>query len=156
MTSPMPHARVMLQDASGARALPRWQSRTGLAITALCGFFLIFDAVLKLVKPPVVVETTVRLGYSESVIVPLGIVLLISTVLYLIPRTRLLGAILLTGYLGGATATHVRAGQPFVFPILVGMLAWAGIALRSRALQNALFTGMRSDSSTNAAGGSRV
>jgi hypothetical protein len=88
------------------------------------------------------VETTVKLGYSESVILPLGIVLLVCTVLYLIPPTAVLGAILLTGYLGGAVATHVHAGDgPFeiLFPVLFGALLWGGLALRDPRLRALVF-----------------
>jgi len=105
----------------------------GRIATGLPALFLVFDSVLKLVKPAPVVEGTVRLGYPESLIIPLGIVLLSCTVLYLIPRTSVLGAILLTGYLGGAVATHVRIGQgPFepIFPIALGVLLWGGLYLR--------------------------
>jgi hypothetical protein len=78
----------------------------------------------------VVVNTTVELGYPANVILPLGIVLTGSTILFLIPRTSVLGAILLTGYLGGAVATHVRVGAgvfPIVFPIVFGILLWGGL-----------------------------
>src|SRR5262245_37799114 len=105
----------------------------GRIIGALPALFLLVDAVMKLTQPRVVDEATVALGYSEAVILPLGILLLVCTVLYLIPRTAVLGAILLTGYLGGAVATHVRAGQgPFeiLFPVLFGVLLWAGLVLR--------------------------
>src|SRR5262249_39878292 len=84
----------------------------GYIISGLPALFLLFDAVLKFIKPAEVVEGTTQLGYSESVILPLGVVLLVCTVVYLIPQTSVLGAILLTGYLGGAVATHVRAGNP--------------------------------------------
>jgi len=110
----------------------------GRIATGLPALFLVFDSVLKLVKPAPVVEGTVRLGYPESVIIPLGIVLLSCTVLYLIPRTSVLGAILLTGYLGGAVATHVRIGQgPFepIFPIALGVLLWGGLYLRDVRLR---------------------
>jgi hypothetical protein len=103
-------------------------------MSALSSLFLFVDGVMKLVRPAVVVETTVRLGYPESVIPVLGIVLLLSTALYVIPRTSVLGAILLTGYLGGAVATHVRvSGSAFemIFPIIVGALVWGGLVLRS-------------------------
>lgn len=79
-----------------------------------------------------------RLGYPERVIVPLGIVLLTSTLIYLIPRTAILGAILLTGYLGGAVATHVRAGQGWfeiLFPVVLGILLWGGLMLRDDRLR---------------------
>src|SRR5947209_8622892 len=93
---------------------------------------------MKLFKPDFVVEATTRLGYSEGVIVGLGIVLLTCLALYVIPRTSVLGAILLTGYLGGAVASHVRAdGDPFpvVFPVLVGVLLWGGLLLRDGRLR---------------------
>jgi DoxX-like family len=95
------------------------------------------DGVMKLVKPAVVVEVTVKLGYPERVIVPLGFVLLACTALYAIPRTAVLGTILLTGYLGGAVATHVPVGDPLfaaVFPIIIGMLIWGGLYLRDGPL----------------------
>lgn len=110
----------------------------GRIISALPILFLLMDGVMKLMKPRIVVETTVLLGYPESVILPLGIVLLISTVLYLMPRTALLGAILLTGYLGGAVATHVRVGAgvfSVLFPVILGILIWFGLYLRDERLR---------------------
>jgi hypothetical protein len=95
------------------------------------------DGVMKLFKPRVVVEATVQLGYPESVILGLGIVLITCTVLYIIPPTSVLGAILLTGYLGGAVATHVRVGEglfPVLFPVIVGVLIWGGLWLRDERL----------------------
>ena len=98
--------------------------------------FLLVDGAMKLVKPEPVVKATVELGYPESVIFRLGIVLLACLaciVLYLIPQTAVLGAILLTGYLGGAVATHVRVGAglfPVSFPIVLGMLLWGGLVFR--------------------------
>jgi hypothetical protein len=114
----------------------RWAGRV---ISALAALFLLLDAVGKLIKPAPVVEGTVRLGYSEGVIVPNGIILGICTVLYLIPRTAVLGSILLTGYLGGAVATHVRAGDPafpVVLPVMLGMLLWVGHWLRDPRLRS--------------------
>lgn len=111
----------------------------GRIISALPALFLLFDSVGKFVKPAQVVEGTIQLGYPESVILPLGIVLLVCTVLYVIPRTSVLGAILLTGYLGGAVATHVRVGSPLfthlLFPIYVGVLIWGGLYLRDEGLR---------------------
>ncbi|MBA2525470.1 MAG: DoxX family protein [Pyrinomonadaceae bacterium] len=110
----------------------------GRIISALPALFLLVDGVMKLVKPAPVVEATVGLGYSENVIIPLGIVLLVCTVLYLIPHTYVLGAILLTGYLGGAVATHVRAGEglfSIVFPVIFGVLIWLGLYLRDDRLR---------------------
>jgi hypothetical protein len=110
----------------------------GRVISALPALFLLVDGAMKLVKPAPVVEATVRLGYPESVIVGLGIVLLACTILYLIPRTSILGAILVTGYLGGAVATHVRVAEglfPITFPIIMGLLIWGGLWLRDERLR---------------------
>jgi len=114
----------------------RW---AGIVISALPSLLLVADGVMKLVRPAFVVEGTVNLGYLESVIVPLGIVLLTCTILYVIPRTSVLGAILLTGYLGGAVATHVRVGDPLfshvLFPVYLGVLIWLGLYLRDDRLR---------------------
>lgn len=108
-----------------------WAGRT---ISALPILFLLMDAVGKFVKPEPVVTGTIALGYNESVILPLGIVLLVCTILYAVPQTSILGAILLTGYLGGAVATHVRIGNPvfthMLFPVYLGIMIWLGIYLR--------------------------
>jgi DoxX-like family len=115
---------------------------TGRVMSALSALFLLFDGGMKLVKPEFVVKATVKLGFAESVIVPLGIVLVICTVLYLIPRTKVWGAILLTGYLGGAVATHVHAGDgPFeiLFPVIFGALLWGGLTLRDARLRSLFF-----------------
>ena len=111
----------------------------GRIVSALPILFLLMDGVMKLVKPSFVVEATVKLGYAESVIIPLGIVLTLCTVLYAIPRTSVLGAILLTGYLGGAVATHVHeSGKLFEisFPIIFGVLIWGGLYLRDERLRS--------------------
>ncbi|MCM3906346.1 MAG: DoxX family protein [Pyrinomonadaceae bacterium] len=121
-----------MQPVSQTAPVSKKRLWAGLIISALPALFLLLDGAMKLVKPAVVVEATVRLGYSESVIVPIGVVLLVSTVIYLIPRTSVLGAILLTGYLGGAVATHVRAGEPLfsiIFPVIFGVLIWLGLYL---------------------------
>jgi hypothetical protein len=111
---------------------------TGWVISALPALFLFMDGVMKLMKPAFVVEATVRLGYPESVIVGLGIVLLACTVLYSIPRTSVLGAILLTGYLGGAVASHLRHEDgpfPVFFPVIIAALLWGGLYFRDRRLR---------------------
>ena len=112
---------------------------TGRIMSALPSLFLLVDGIGKLIKPAPVVEGTVQLGYPESVLLGLGIVLLACTVLYVIPRTAILGAILLTGYLGGAVATHVRVGNPLfshvLFPVYVAVLIWGGIYLRDERLR---------------------
>ncbi|MGH9947382.1 MAG: DoxX family protein [Pyrinomonadaceae bacterium] len=110
----------------------------GYIISALPVLFLLMDGVMKLFKPEIVIKSTVELGYKESVIVPLGVVLLFCTILYAIPRTAVLGAILLTGYLGGAVATHVRAETgafSIVFPVIMGSLIWLGLYLRDARLR---------------------
>ena len=110
----------------------------GRIIGGLPALFLLMDAIMKLVKPPFVVAETVRIGYPENSIVGLGVVLLACTILYLIPKTSVLGAILLTGYLGGAVATHVRFPEgwfPIVFPVIFGVLLWGGLWLRDGRLQ---------------------
>jgi len=112
---------------------------TGRIMSALPALFLFVDGVGKLVKPAPVVEGTVQLGYPESILLGLGIVLLTCTVLYVIPRTAVFGAILLTGYLGGAIATHVRVGSPLfshtLFPVYVALLIWGGLYLRDDRLR---------------------
>jgi DoxX-like family len=110
----------------------------GCILSAIPVLFLLFDDVAKLIKPASVVEATVRLGYPESIIPGLGILSLVCTVVYAVPRTSVLGAILLTGYLGGASATHVRIGDalfPILFPSIVGALIWGGLFLRDARLR---------------------
>lgn len=111
---------------------------TGRVLTTVGALFMLMDGGMKLVKPAFVVEATVRMGFSEDVILGLGIVLLACTVLYLIPRTSILGAILLTGYLGGAVATHVRLWEgwfPVLFPVIFGAVLWLGLYLRDARLR---------------------
>lgn len=111
---------------------------TGRVLSGLAVLFLLFDAVIKLMRIAPVVESFAKLGYPAGLEIPLGTVLLVCTLLYAIPRTAVLGAILLTGYLGGAVATHVRVGDPLashiLFPIYVGVLVWGGLYLRERRL----------------------
>ena len=113
----------------------------GRIISALPALFLLVDAAMKLVKPAFVVDATVRLGYPATVVVPLGVVLLACTLLYAVPPTAFLGAILLTGYLGGAVATQVRVGAglfPVLFPVALGILLWGGLALRDERVAAAV------------------
>ncbi|GAA4302866.1 DoxX family protein [Compostibacter hankyongensis] len=112
---------------------------TGWILSILAILFLLFDGVGKLAKPEAVIKGTTELGYPETVITGLGVVLLISTVLYALPRVSFLGAVLLTGYLGGAVATHVRVGNPLfshiLFPVYLGLLIWIGLYLRNSHLR---------------------
>lgn len=107
----------------------------GYILTALPVLMLLMSAVMKFVKPPPVVEGFAHLGLPESLALGIGILELICTVVYLIPRTAILGAILLTGYLGGATVIHLRVGDPFIMPSIIGVLVWGGIFLRERRLR---------------------
>jgi hypothetical protein len=110
----------------------------GRILSGLVVLFLLMDAVMKLMLASVVVEGTKKVGYPESTVFPLGCVLLACTLLYAIPRTSILGAILLTGYLGGAVATHVRIGDPLfshvLFPVYFGVMLWGGLYLRESRL----------------------
>ena len=111
---------------------------TGRILSGLSALFLLFDGAMKLVKPAPVVEATSRLGFPESALTGVGIVLLACTILYLIPRTAVLGAILLIGYLGGAVAIQVRAGSSAfetLFPAIFGALVWTGLFLQDGRLR---------------------
>ena len=111
----------------------------GWIIGILPCLLLIFSAAMKLAKPPAVVQGFKQFGYPEKLLLVLGIIELTCTILYLIPRTAVLGAILLTGYLGGATATHARVLDPsFIMPVLCGVLLWLGLFLRDRRLRELL------------------
>ena len=107
---------------------------TGRIMSILVVLFLTFDAIIKVMRIPPALEGTARLGYPLSVVLPLGVVLLTCVVLYVIPSTSFLGAILLTGYLGGAVASNVRVGNPLfgyvLAPIYVAVLMWGGLYLR--------------------------
>jgi hypothetical protein len=109
---------------------------TGHVITVFTVAFLLFDTMVKLLNLPVAVEGTVRLGYPARLVTYIGIVELVCLGAYLYPRTAVIGAILLTGYLGGATATQVRVEDPwFIFPVVVGVFVWAGLFLRNGRLR---------------------
>jgi hypothetical protein len=109
----------------------------GWIITGLVVLFLAFDGVTKIIKVAPVVEASEKLGVPQHTLLGIGIVLLTCTAIYAIPQTAVLGAILLTGYLGGATAIHVRAGSgafPIAFSISFALLAWVGLVLREPRL----------------------
>ena len=114
----------------------------GRVASALAVLFLAFDATIKVLELPVAVEGTTQLGYPATVIFGLGLVQVACLVVYLIPRTAVLGAVLWTGYLGGAIATHVRVGNPLfshvLFPIYVALLLWGGLWLRDARLRSLL------------------
>jgi hypothetical protein len=110
----------------------------GRIISGVVALFLLSAAVMDLVKPPFVVQGMVKYGYPESSVVGIGIALLAGVALYVVPRMSVLGAIVLTGYLGGAVSTHVRAGDPvgrILVPLVFGLLTWGGIYLRDGRLR---------------------
>lgn len=108
---------------------------TGRVLSGLTVLFLAFDASMKLLQVQPAIAGTAELGYSSSVIFPLGVVQLVCLIAYVVPQTSVLGAILWTGYLGGAIATHVRVANPLfshiLFPVYVALLLWGGLWLRS-------------------------
>ena len=111
----------------------------GTILSGIAVLFLLFDSVGKLLKVAPVVDGSAQLGYPGGVIQPIGVILLICVVTYVIPRTSVLGAVLLTGYMGGAIATHVRVGSPLLthalFPVYVAALFWGGLFLRDERLR---------------------
>jgi hypothetical protein len=123
-----------LQTAPASKTAP-WAGRILTAIPAL---FLLFDGIAKVLKVAPVLEACAQLEVPVRVVPGLGIVLVAATLIYAIPQTSALGAIVLTGYLGGATWTHVRMGGPLfsiVFPSLVGAMIWGGLYLREPRLR---------------------
>ena len=115
------------------------QALLGRSLSALATVFLILDSTGKLLEVQPVIDETVRLGYSPDIVFTLGVLLLVSLVTYLTPRTAIVGALLLTGYLGGAVATHVRVESPLfshiLFPVYVAALLWGGLLLRDARLR---------------------
>lgn len=125
---------------SSATRLVFRESRPGPAVlTGLAVLFLLFDITMKLLQSPEALKGTTELGWPAGVILPLGIVQLVCLALYVSPRTSFFGAVLWTGYLGGAVATHVRVGNPLfshvLFPVYVAALIWGGLWLRDRRLR---------------------
>ncbi|MFI5211880.1 MAG: DoxX family protein [Ignavibacteria bacterium] len=113
---------------------------TGRVLSGVAVIFLIFDGTIHLLKPGPVIESFNHLGYSPDISVTLGIIELFCLAIYLIPQTSIFGAVLLTGYLGGAVASQLRIGEPLfgyvLFPVYIGILLWGGIYLRDRKLQS--------------------
>jgi hypothetical protein len=110
----------------------------GRVISGLVVLFMVFDGVTKVMRVPQVIDATIRIGFPVSSVVGIGVTLLICVAIYVIPRTSVLGAILLTGYFGGATAANVRAESPAfntMFALCFGVLTWLGLYLRERRLQ---------------------
>jgi hypothetical protein len=129
-------------NSLGQSATPPWMRRVGWAMSGLMILFLLFDGLSKIILEQHVVSATAVIGYPLASIRPLGVICLVSTILYAVPRTSLLGAILLTAYLGGAVASKVRIEDPLfssvLFGVYFGILVWGGLLLRSARLR-ALF-----------------
>jgi DoxX-like family len=126
--------RIMSSDLQSAPASNKmlW---VGYVVSALPVLMLLFSGAMKFAKPAAVVEGFAHLGWPDSLALALGIIEVGCTIVYLIPQTAVLGAILLTGYLGGATATHVRIGEGFIGPVLFGVLLWLGLYLRDARIR---------------------
>ena len=108
---------------------------TGRVISTLCVLMMGMSATMKFIKPDGMAQGMEHLGWPMALATNLGIVELTCTILYVIPQTAVLGAILLTGYLGGATATHARIGDPFFAPIILGMAIWGGLFFRDARIR---------------------
>ena len=138
----------MLQPPAGSLtatlpiATTTWMLWTGRTLSALFTFFMLFDTGIKLLQLQIVTDSMIQLGYPPNLGLPIGILESILLVLYLVPRTAILGAVLFTGVFGGAIASHLRLGDPLfshvLFGVYLGLLAWGGLWLRDPALR-ALF-----------------
>ena len=124
-----------MQSDIQVAGVPKWALWVGYLMSAVPVALLLMSGVMKLVKPDPIKEGFAHLGWDESLAFGLGIVEIACTVIYMIPSTAVLGAILLTGYLGGAIATHVRIGEPFVTQTILGLVVWGGLWLRDRRLR---------------------
>jgi hypothetical protein len=121
---------------SSRRSTPKAMLWAGRVVSAIPVLMMgVLGLVLFITKPAMITESMTKYGYPASAAKPVFIIEMICVVLYVIPRTAVLGAILLTGYLGGAVATHVRASEPFWFPVLIGVLVWLGLYLRDARIR---------------------
>jgi len=129
-------AKIHSASPTMTRAARRWPGRV---ITGIPVLFLAFDVVIKLIDPPMVAAASAQLGLPANLSLGLGVVLLACLALYLVPRVAPLGAVLLTGYLGGAVLTHLRVGDPWLShtlsPVYVGALLWIGLYLRDHRVR---------------------
>ncbi len=116
--------------APGAAA--KWAGRV---VSALPVALLLFSAAMKILNTPQFIEASKKFGYPDGALHRIGFLEVAVTLVYLVPKTSILGAMLLTGYLGGAVATHVRIGEPFVIPLALGILVWVGLYLREPRLR---------------------
>jgi hypothetical protein len=128
---------IVQGGAAGTHPSPKWMFWTGWVLSALPVLAMVASASMKLMHAPQFVEQWVgKLGYQEGALTGIGLLELACVVVYAIPRTAVLGAVLLTGYLGGAIATHVRIGDPgLAAPLVLGVLAWGGLYLRDERIR---------------------
>jgi hypothetical protein len=121
---------------------PKASIWTGRVLSGLAVAFLAFDATIKLLRLPMAVDATTQLGYPAPLVMPIGVIEVVLLVLYLVPRLSVVGAVLWTGYLGGAVATQLRVGSPMLgftlFPLYVAALLWGGLYLRDRRVRTLL------------------
>jgi hypothetical protein len=129
---------VSPDTAAPVRVVSKKMVWSGRIVSALPVLALVMSSSMKLMKVPAAMEGFAKFGYPARVVVPLGIVELACAILYAIPQTSVLGAILVTGYLGGATATHLRVGEAVFAPIILGVVAWLGIFLRDGRVRELL------------------
>ena len=131
---------LMNTSKSTSASFTKRQVIAGYVLTTLAALFLTFDTVIKILQLAPAMEGTLALGYPASSVLPIGLIEFAALVLYLLPRTSVLGAVLLTGHLGGAIATHVRIGSPLLshtlFPIYVALLIWGGLYPREPRLRD--------------------
>ena len=133
--------RILNQQTNQTMSTQR-KSIPGIIMSGLVILFMLFDSIMKFIQPDEVIEGTVKLGFQEHHILPIGVIGFLATLFYIIPRTSVIGAILLTGYFGGAIVTNFRLDQPLfshiLFPIYISILMWGGLILRNPSLKKFL------------------
>jgi hypothetical protein len=114
---------------------PKWMTWTGRVLSAIPVLMLVMSAGMKLSHAKPIVEGFGKFGFPMSLLVPVGVLELLCVIIYVIPQTAVLGAVLIAAYLGGATVTHLRVGESVIAPVLLGIFAWLGIWLREPRLR---------------------
>lgn len=135
-----------METVAAERSISKGRVWSGRVLTTLVVVFLVFDGVTKVMKESHVMAAAAQLGFPEYTMPIIGCILLVCTLIYLIPRTAVLGAVLLTGYLGGAVVVQLRVANPLfetLFPVFFGVLAWAGLCLRESGIAKVVFTRSR-------------
>lgn len=127
-----------MQTETSAAPVSKAALWTGRVISGIVALMLFWSAGMDLTRSSMVMEGMTKYGYPAGSVLGIGLALLAGVILYVVPRTSILGAIVLTGYLGGAVSTHVRAGDPvgrMLVPVLFGVLTWGGLYLRDAGLR---------------------